>query len=419
MPLTLRAKRSEIGCSRSIISNSVFFTIYAFSYSLYMAELFPSSIFYASLSIFFIFATLRVIVILLRARPGTPLIFGRSAGALLIASFALLLISIGQELAANGDFSYTSFSASALIVIPAIIALCIANTSTERVADLYMTIYLARYLLYFAISNEYSIEAIRSISWSDSVSPFESSFAHDMLVLVMYFVVRQSKVRTGVTAFFTMLALKRAAFISAPLFILFGRQLRAPSPPKRASVIALFLVGVASPFIVIAAYSQSFSRFFSETFGTDLNDFTSGRVQIYQLATHCADTSHAFGSLNTCLSDLALRLNGTTWNSLLHNDTLRVYMEVGVLGIAIYMGALAYVCRLSRPAFVLMAYTFFVLATSRLITHVSFWLVLFTAIALFEMLKSNRELEDGRSNTSGDTHATEQNSRESNTIRGR
>lgn len=367
------------------------FSAYAFSYSLYMSQVLSSSVYYACLAIFVVFAAARVSQLFLRTRPGNPLIFGRSAVALVLASVALVLISVVQELAATGEFSYTSFTAASYILVPTLIALCIANTSTERVADIYMTLFLARYLLYFAISGEFSIEAILSISWSDSASPFETSYAHDLLVVGMYFVVRQKKIRAGISTVFTMLALKRAAFFAAPLFLIFGRWLRVPTPPRIRTVLVLFLLGAASPFIVMATYSLTFTQLFSEKFGRGFDEFTSGRLSIYRLSVHCADTSHAFGSLNSCLSELALRLNGTTWNSLLHNDTLRVYIEVGILGVVAYMGALAYVSRLSRPAYILVAYTFFVLTTSRLITHMSFWIVLFTAIALFEMLQSNRE----------------------------
>jgi len=211
-----------------------------------------------------------------------------------------------------------------------------------------------------------------------------------MLVLVMYFVVRQQSVRSGVAAFFTMISLKRAAFVSAPLFLLFRGWIRKPVPPKRSSLIVLLFSGVASPFIVQAAYSSEFSRFFYNYFGVGFDDFTSGRVSIYRLAVHCADTSQAFGSLNECLSTVAYRVGGTTWNSLLHNDTLRVYMEVGIVGVAVYLGALVFVGRTSRPAFILMIYTFFVLITSRLITHMSYWIVLFIAISLLDLHYSTR-----------------------------
>lgn len=389
------------------------FSIFAFSYSLYMAGILSATIYYLCLAAFSAFASLRVFALFLRTTPGRPLVFGRSAAALLAASTVLLLTSIIQEVTADEGFSYTSFSAVGFIIIPTIIALCICNTVTERIADLYMTIYLARYLLYFLVSGEFSIDAILSISWSDSTSPFESSFAHDVLIIGMYFVVRQKKIRTGLSTVFTMLALKRAAFIAAPLFIVFGRQIRESPPPKRKSLILLFSLGVVSPFLVMATYSVEFTQFFRRTFGRDFNDFTSGRLEIYQLATHCADTSHAFGSLNRCLSDLALRLNGTTWNSLLHNDTLRVYMEVGLVGLIAYIGALVYASRASRPTFILMIYTFFVLATSRLITHMSFWIVLFTVIALFEMYYSKQ-----RSELDGPDNAGQEHMRNPSTHRG-
>lgn len=366
------------------------FAAYAFSYALYMAGVLPGSVYYLCLAALVVFASLRIAGRLLKTEPGTGLIFGRSAAALAAASGVLVLVSVVNEVVVHGDFTYTSFGAVGFILVPTVIALCVANTVTLRLADVYMTILLGRYLLYFLLSGEFSLASLSAISWAGSTSPFESSFSHDMLVLVMYFVVRQKSVRSGVSAFFTMITLKRAAFLSAPLFLLFRERIRKDSPPGRRVLIALFAAGLVSPFVVQATYSGGFSRWFYENFGVSFDDFTSGRLSIYRLAVHCADSSQSFGSLNTCLSDTALRVSGTSWNSLLHNDTLRVYMEVGLIGIAVYLAALVFVGRTSRPAVILMTYTLFVLITSRLITHMSYWIVLFMAIALLDLHYSTR-----------------------------
>lgn len=366
------------------------FAAYAFSYALYIAELLPGAVYYLCLAALVLFATLRVVGLMLKARPGSTLIFGWSAAALASASGVLVLLSMINEIVVHGDFTFTSFGAVGYILVPTVIAVCVANTVSMRLADAYMTLLLARYVAYFVVSGEFSVAALSAISWSASTSPFESSFSHDMLVLAMYFVVRQKAVRSGVSTFFTMIALKRAAFISAPLFLVFRRWIRKDAPPRRRALVALLVAGAASPFVVQAAYSAEFSRSFYNYFGIAFDDFTSGRVSIYRLAVHCADSSQAFGSLNECLADTALRVSGTSWNSLLHNDTLRVYMEVGILGVAVYLGALVFVGRTSRPAFILMTYTFFVLITSRLITHTSYWIVLFIAIALLDLHYSTR-----------------------------
>ncbi|ATQ29099.1 hypothetical protein CS378_10340 [Rhodococcus ruber] len=359
--------------------------------------------YYLCLAALVLFAMLRVVGLMLKARPGSALIFGWSAAALASASGVLVLLSVINEIVEHGDFTFTSFGAVGYILVPTVIAVCVANTVSLRLADVYMTLLLARYVVYFLVSGEFSLAALSAISWSASTSPFESSFSHDMLVLVMYFVVRQKAVRSGASTFFTMIALKRAAFISAPLFWVFRRWIRKDAPPRRRALVALLVAGAASPFIVQAAYSAEFSRSFYNYFGIDFDDFTSGRVSIYRLAVHCADSSQAFGSLNECLADTALRVSGTSWNSLLHNDTLRVYMEVGILGVAVYLGALVFVGRTSRPAFILMTYTFFVLITSRLITHTSYWIVLFIAIALLDLhYSTRRSLVPDESRTASD-----------------
>ncbi|BCN70593.1 hypothetical protein RE943_40660 [Prescottella equi] len=366
------------------------FTTYAVAYGLYSAGKLGYRIYFAAMVFFVLFAGGRLLWIRLISRRREPLVFGRSAAAVLGAAAVLVAMSFAQQLMSVGYFDYTSISEVLYIVVPIVIALGISNTVTLRLADIYMTIFLLRYLLYFVLSDEFSVSAIMAISWSNSTSAFESSFAHDLLVVGTYFIVRRKKFRAGLSVAFTMLALKRASFILAPLLALFGRRLSSVAPPRIRSIVALFVIGVASPFIVMAVYSPAISQALATNFGMDLDGFTSGRLSIYELAIHCSDVTDGFGSLNDCLGELAIRTYGTTWNGLLHNDTLRIYMEVGFVGVAAYLGALSYISRGSFPAFILMTYTFFVLITSRLVTHMSFWVVLFTVIALFERFYSAR-----------------------------
>ncbi|MDP8016038.1 hypothetical protein [Prescottella equi] len=369
------------------------FTTYSVAYGLYAAGKLGYRPYFAAMVFFVLFAGGRLLWIRLISRREEPLVFGRSAAAVLAAAAVLVAMSFAQQLMNAGYFDYTSISEVLYIVIPVVIALGISNTVTLRLADVYMTIFLLRYLLYFVLSDAFSVSAIMEISWSNSTSAFETSFAHDLLVVGTYFIVRRKKFRAGLSVAFTMVALKRASFILAPLLALFGRRIRNAAPPKSRSIVAMFVIGVASPFIMKAVYSPAISEALATNFGIDLDGFTSGRLSIYELAVHCSDVTDGFGSLNNCLGELAIRTYGTTWNSLLHNDTLRIYMEVGFVGVAAYLGALAYISRGSFPTFILMAYTFFVLITSRLVTHMSFWVVLFTVVALFERIYAARRTD--------------------------
>ncbi|MEO9326998.1 O-antigen ligase family protein [Gordonia aurantiaca] len=363
------------------------FAAYAILHAVYMAGSLPGGIYYVSFALLLCGAAARVgWLVVIRRRTTREIHFLHSFLVLVAASTVLVAISWIREFATIEAFTWTSAGQVFYILGPALIALCVVNTATNSQLDIYVIILLARYVLYFvlAFSSDFSLSSLNEISWSSSSSPFESSFAHDLLVVEAYFVFRNRRVLATVAAGMTMLSLKRASFVLAPVMIVGGRWLRSDSRPSRKYLLALGTVGVLSPFAVMYVYSPEFVQYAYTRFGVDVNTVTTGRLEIYRVATGLLQQSTGFGSLNPMLMELVDNQFGTRWNSQLHNDTLRVYLEVGLLGVASYVGALVYLGRSSRIASLLITYTFFVLITSRLITHTSYWVVLFLVLACIE-----------------------------------
>lgn len=373
------------------------FGIYAFLHVIYTAGYAPANVYYASFASLLVACAARMIwVIVVRRRRLNDIHFLRSFGVLVAASAILVIVSWVREYEAFETLTWTATGQVFYILAPALIALCVVNTASVKQLDFYVLILLARYALYFvlAFSSDLNLSNVWAISWSSSSSPFESSFAHDLLIIEAYFVFRNRKLLALISAAMTMLSLKRASFLLAPALIVGSRWLRSEKPASRRYLYALAVIGVASPFMVMYAYSPGFVEYVSDRFGIDMNTLTTGRLEIYQVVTGILPETTGFGSLNQMLLSFVDSQFGTQWNSLLHNDTLRVYLEVGIIGFAAYMCALVYLGRSSRIASVLITYTVFVLITSRLITHTSYWVVLFLVIALVERWVYERKVAD-------------------------
>lgn len=375
------------------------FALYAFLHVSYTAGYASAGMYYASFALLLVVCAVRMawVVVIRRQRLG-EVHFIRSFGVLVGASAVLVIVSWIEEYNAFEMLTWTASGQVFYILAPALIALCVVNTASVRLLDLYVLILLARYALYFvlAFSSDLSLSSLTAISWSSSSSPFESSFAHDLLIIEAYFVFRNRKVLALISAGMTMLSLKRASFVLAPALLVVSRWLRSERPASRRYLYALACLGVASPFIVMYAYSPGFVEYMSDRFGIDMNTITTGRLEIYQVVTGILPETTGFGSLNQMLATFVDSQFGTQWNSLLHNDTLRVYLEVGIIGFAAYMCALVYLGRSSRIAALLITYTVFVLITSRLITHTSYWVVLFLVLALVERWIHERKVADNQ-----------------------
>ncbi|MCZ4538313.1 hypothetical protein O4159_23235 [Gordonia terrae] len=373
------------------------FGIYAFLHVIYTAGSAPANMYYAAFASLLVACAARMVwVTVISRRRLSSIHFLRSFGVLFGASAVLVIVSWIREYEAFETLTWTATGQVFYILAPALIALCVVNTASVKQLDFYVLILLARYALYFvlAFSADLSLSNVWAISWSSSSSPFESSFAHDLLIIEAYFVFRNRKVLAVISAGMTMLSLKRASFLLAPALVVCSRWLRSEKPASRRYLYALAVIGVASPFMVMYAYSPGFVEYVSDRFGIDMNTLTTGRLEIYQVVTGILPETTGFGSLNQMLLSFVDSQFGTQWNSLLHNDTLRVYLEVGIIGFAAYMCALVYLGRSSRVASVLITYTVFVLITSRLITHTSYWVVLFLVIAFVERWIHERKAAD-------------------------
>lgn len=316
--------------------------------------------------------------------------------AIMAASASMVAISMWREWGELGAPTGTSLSQILSIVLPATVAVAVAQCSIPRLLDAYAYVLLGKYALYFvlAFGTELSLGSLTAVSWAGSSSPFESSFAHDLLIIEAYFIVRASRMAWP-AAILTMLSMKRASFLAAPLLLLTGRYWRNDRVrPRRGYLYALWAIGVASPLLVIWAYRPNVARGLESVLGIELDEFTSGRQTIFDIATQSIGEAHGLGWLNRELSAFTAHQFGTVWNNHLHNDTVRLYLEIGLLGLAIWVTALVFVGRRSRMAAFIVTYALFVLITSHLMTMMNFWITAFVVLALLERLRHDRDADE-------------------------
>lgn len=361
------------------------FAYFVFSYSLYMNGLIPQFAYFIALLFLTGVCVLRISY--LKFARNTKIVnlpFGMSSFVVFIAAFSLLAISTTLEVVQTEGLTSTSLVETFYILTPLIIALGIVITIPNwNYADVYITVLLLGQIFIFLFDTEFSLSLLTQISWKDSFSPFESSFAHDLLVIEVYFLFRNKQMRAITGAILTMLSFKRASALIAPALFLFRRQLGSKIPPGKGALFVLATSAIFAPFIVQYLYSKEGKNHLQELLGLNVDSFTSGRSIIYRYASELPHLE-GLGHLNQQLTDLVTSNFGTKWNSLLHNDTLRLLLEVGFIGLIIYVLSLVYLARISRYSIFLIAYTLFTLTTSRLITAFSFWVVLFLVLALIE-----------------------------------
>lgn len=309
---------------------------------------------------------------------------------LFIAVFGVISIPI-QML--NGGLRGFLFSSLGRLVLPIVNALFFVNAVEKEDWNYYFTILLIRFCCHFLLMNaeNLSLSNVLSINWSDSEAATETSLAHDFLIMEMLFLAIGQKKKAFICAIFCMLSMKRLSFILAP--VIFFLSSRVPRREVKSSLRFLaILTIIVSPFVLMWLYRYDVMAWLYSSFGIDLIKEMSGRPTIYHTAiAGMAGDFNGYGSINNYLAGYAAAHYGTVWNGVLHNDTIGIYLETGIIGIASFAFCIVEFSKKNYWHFFMMLYLVFVAITSHILDYFSVWITFYLAVMCM-----NVSLEESR-----------------------
>lgn len=290
-------------------------------------------------------------------------------------------ISIPIQIMSGGLRGFL-FSALGRLGLPIINALLFANAVDEEDWNYYFNVLLIRFCCHFLLMNadNLSLSSILSMSWFDSEAATESSLAHDFLIMEMLFLALKQKGKAFICVLFCMLSMKRLSFILAPVaFVLSSRVPKGDVKPVFRLLAMLTIV--ISPFVLMWLYRYDVMGWLYSSFGIDLNAEMTGRPTIYHLAiSGMCGVFNGYGSINNYLAGYAASHFGTVWNGILHNDTIGIYLETGILGLASFAFCIVEFSKKNYWHFFMMLYLVFVAITSHILDYFSVWVTFYLAI---------------------------------------
>lgn len=350
------------------------FALYNFFYVTYMMGYTPQ-IFYLGTLILFCLMNLSVIL----HRGG---IIGKGVkdfwlgmGYILTFLFISLLIQI-----LNRDLEMYLFSGLLRITLPIVNAFLIVNSFEPSEFGALFDVLLARFAVHFVWKNYtyFNLADLMSISWTDSNSAMESSIAHDFFAMEIFYLSRKENRKAFVCMIFCMLSMKRLSFILAPTLYIVARIVKnLDIPVKKTYVRALKGIAIASPFIILWLYSDGGQNLFLKWFHVDLNIAMSGRIAIYNTLVKNIPYYNGYGSSNAFLEKFVSTRFGTYWNSILHNDFLRIYYETTIIGVVVLANNLVELSKRNYWHFILVTYLILVAITSHILNYFSVWITFY------------------------------------------
>ena len=302
----------------------------------------------------------------------------------------LFVISILMQIY-NNDFKL-SYVCSDLIRmgLPIINAFLFVNTIDKKDFHIFFNIFLLRFILQFIFANlsMMSLSNILSISWISSSSAMESSLAHDFIIMEMYYLMNKEKKKALICIFFCMLSMKRLSFILAPLLFIIANKI-GNVKVKKKTVNIVKIITIMSPIVVLLLYSHNVQDYLYENFNINLNEMSTGRVQIYDTLSNSIPYYNGLGSINEFLSSFVKTKFGTTWNGILHNDFLRIYLETTILGVIFVGNNLVEIGKKNRWHFLMVCYLIFVAITSHIFNYFSVWVTFYMIIMCSQVQADN------------------------------
>lgn len=279
------------------------------------------------------------------------------------------------------DFQTYLISGLIRIFLPIINAFLFVNSINESDYDAFFNVMLLRFVLHFLLENYQYLNPtyILAISWKDSSSVMESSMAHDFIIMEMYYLFKNKKMKAIICMVFCMLSMKRISFILAPLLLIMAKWIKNDIPVNKKYLSALKGISIISPFLIIAMYSDSFQIWLYNTLHVDLNVIMSGRPHIYKTLVENIPYFNGYGSVNNFLTQRALLFN-TTWDAVLHNDFLRIYFETTIFGVIVLANNLVELTKKQYWHFIMISYLLVVAITSHILNYFSVWITFYLVV---------------------------------------
>ena len=311
---------------------------------------------------------------------------------LIIMTSACLFLSILSviRMFQKNAFNVSFVEETLFTILPVITTWAYISYDEEVDFDFYINAFFVFTIINFFIRfyKIFTFSNILSVSFGDSYSPFESELVNIFLPLTFYYLfVNKSLWKAVFASFFCWLSMKRIhelflvfywfVFI---IFCIFPTVKRWAKGKKTGYFFELLLCMGLTLFPVLLNFglnSDFFNRLTEKYLHLSFNAFTLGRENMYKTVYEHLNLVAGWGNTRP----LCLFLWG---NNDMHSDLLRVYYEIGYLGLVAFIFAYIKMCDRNLMAFLLFGFVVCNMIISPIITDsfgfVCIYLVMYSTI---------------------------------------
>ena len=312
-------------------------------------------------------------------------------------TFLFVITAILQMI--NGFNSY-AINEAVYYYTPLIFIIVYSQISEEQDEETILNYLFVLYVIVFLknFAGQLTLANLKSISFTNSYSPFESELAFVFLIFECFYLYMGKRKNAIISLILCILSFKRISMLAAIVFFIFSKWIVVKKAVNRKIVILTTVVFVLLPVLTCLMLNDTLEAWFYQTFHVTLNEITLTRSSRIKAVINSGQIKYGLGSVTTYLTKYLNALHGSNFsNRNLHNDLVKVYLECGILGSIVFTYIYMKAASVSRMSFVMMCYIFFECCFNHLFGAGStdIWILIYLIMSIAGMTTRNAESDGG------------------------
>ena len=261
----------------------------------------------------------------------------------------------------NGFNSY-AINEAVYYYTPLIFIIVYSQISEEQDVETILNYLFVLYIIVFLknFAGQLTLANLKSISFANSYSPFESELAFVFLIFECFYLYMGKRKNAIISLILCILSFKRISMLAAIVFFIFSKWIVVKKAVNKKIVIVTTVVFVLLPVLTCLMLNDTLEAWFYQTFHVTLNEITLTRSSRIEAVINSGQIKYGLGSVTTYLTKYLNALHGSNFsNRNLHNDLVKIYLECGILGSIVFTYIYMKAASVSRMLFVMMCYIFF------------------------------------------------------------
>lgn len=319
---------------------------------------------------------------------------------LLVLGGITFLFAITAILQMINGFNSYAINEAVYYYTPLIFIIVYSQISDEQDVETILNYLFVLYVIVFLrnFAGQLTLANLKSISFANSYSPFESELAFVFLIFECFYLYMGKRKNAIISLILCILSFKRISMLAAIGFFIFSKWIVVKKAVNKKIVIVTTVVFVLLPVLTCLMLNDTLEAWFYQIFHVTLNEITLTRSSRIEAVINSGQIKYGLGSVTTYLTKYLNALHGSNFsNRNLHNDLVKIYLECGILGSIVFTYIYMKAASVSRMLFVMMCYIFFECYFNHLFGAGStdIWILIYLIMSIAGMTTRNAESDGG------------------------